>query len=178
MALSKERKQELLEQYATWLKEGNAVVLTEYTGMTMKDFDALRKEIRELGGEFHVVKNTLIKLAFEAAEMEVPAEIFLGSTALGVAFEEAPGVAKAIKAFGKENEAVKIKGGYMDERFMAADEVLLLADLPPLPVMRAKLLGVLNAPATKLVRVLNEPGTQLARVIKAYAEKSGEAAAA
>lgn len=71
MALSKERKQELLEQYATWLKEGNAVVLTEYTGMTMKDFDALRKEIRELGGEFHVVKNTLIKLAFEAAEMEV-----------------------------------------------------------------------------------------------------------
>lgn len=171
MALSKERKAEILAQYADWLSEGQAVVLAEYTGMTMPAFDTLRSKVREAGGEFHVVKNTLLRRAFADAKMEVPAEILLGSTALGVAFEDAPGIAKSLKDFAKDNPFLKIKGGHMDGRFMDAAEVNILAELPPLPVVRSQILGTLNAPASKLVRVLNEPGSSLARVIKAYADK-------
>jgi len=179
LALSKDKKKELLAQYVDWLKEGRAVVLAEYTGMDMKGFDSLRKDIREAGGEFHVAKNTLLKRAFADAEMDVDAEIFLGSTAIGIAFEDAPGLAKAIKDFGDQKDSpLKIKGGYMDGRFMQASEVNTLADLPPLPVVQAKLLGLFNTPAQKLVGVLNEPGASLARVVKAYSEKGGEAAAA
>lgn len=179
MALSKDKKKEMLAHYVDWVKEGRAVVLAEYTGMKMSDFDQLRRNVREAGGEFHVVKNTLLKRAFAEAEMELAPEMFLGSTALGVAFEDAPGLAKAIKEFGERKDSpLKVKGGFMDGRYLDAAEVKVLADLPPLPVVRAKLLGVLNAPAQKLVGILNEPGASLARVIKAYSEKGGEAAAA
>jgi large subunit ribosomal protein L10 len=172
LALSKERKHDILAEYADWLAEGHAVVFAEYTGLTMPAFHQLRKNVREVGGEFHVVKNTLIKRALADAKMEVPDEILLGSSAIGVAFEDAPALAKAMKDFGKDNQFLKIKGGYMDGRFMAGDEVNILADLPPLPVVRAKLLGLFNTPAQKLVSTINEPGTQIARVLKAYAEKA------
>lgn len=178
MAISKERKANLYAQYADWVKESKALVLVEYTGMTMKAFDTLRKEVRSAGGEFHVVKNTLLRRAFAEAGMEVPLDLTTGSSALGVAFEDAPALAKALKDYaGQKGSLLKIKGGFMDGKALSADGVNMLADLPPLPVVRAKLLGVINAPATKLVGVLNEPGASLARVIKAYADKSGAAAA-
>jgi large subunit ribosomal protein L10 len=179
LALSKDKKKELHAQYVDWLKEGRAVFLVEYIGMNMADFDGLRKDVRDADGEFHVVKNTLLKRAFADAEMDAPQDMFLGSTALGVAFQDAPAIAKAFKDFSeKKDSPLKIKGGYMDGRFMQASEVHILADLPPLPVMRAKLLGLFNTPAQKLVGVLNEPGASLARVVKAYSEKGAEAAAA
>ncbi len=102
--------------------------------------------------------------------VDAPEEYFLGSTALGIAFEDPPGVAKAIKDFGKDFEFVKIKGGFMDGQHMTADEIKSLAELPPLPVVRGQLLGVISAPASKLVRTLVEPGRSLAQVLKAHAD--------
>ncbi len=170
MALSKERKNEVLSQYETWLNKSEAIVLTEYTGLTMPQIDELRAEIRKAGGEFHVVKNTLGKRAFEAAGFEVPDEFFIGSTAMGIAFEDPPGIAKAIKDYGKLHDVVQIKGGFIGKQRMSADELKALADLPPLPVVRAQLLGVISAPASKLVRTIAEPGRSLAQVIKAHAD--------
>jgi len=170
LALSKERKNEVLSQYETWLNKSEAIVLTEYTGLTMPQIDELRAEIRKAGGEFHVVKNTLGKRAFEAAGFEVPDEFFIGSTAMGIAFEDPPGIAKAIKDYGKLHDVVQIKGGFIGKQRMSADELKALADLPPLPVVRAQLLGVISAPASKLVRTIAEPGRSLAQVIKAHAD--------
>ncbi len=170
MALSKERKKEALAQYETWLKESEGVVLTEYTGLSMLEMDELRRNVREAGGEFHVIKNTIGKRAFEAVGFDAPEEYFLGSTALGIAFEDPPGVAKAIKDFGKKHDVIKIKGGFLEGAHMTASEIIALADLPPLPVVQGQLLGVISAPASKLVRTLIEPGRSLAQVLKAHAD--------
>ena len=170
MALSRERKEELVAQYEAWLKEGKALILTEYTGLKMPQMDDLRAKARDAGAEFHVVKNRLGKRVFEAAGYDVPDELFIGSTAFGVAFQDAPGIAKVIKDFGKDNPVVKIKAGFMDGKLLSAADVIALAELPPLPVVRGQLLGVINAPASKLARTLAEPGRSLSQVIKAHAD--------
>ena len=170
MALSKERKQDLVVQYEAWLKESNGLFFAEYTGLKMPKMDDLRAKSREQGAEFHVIKNRLGQLVFEAAGIEIPDELFTGSTAVGVAFEETVNVAKVLKDFGKDNPALKIKAGFMDGKLLTADQVIALADLPPLPVVRGQLLGTIAAPASKLVRTIAEPGRSLAQVIKAHAD--------
>jgi large subunit ribosomal protein L10 len=175
LALSKEEKQTIVAEYEGWLKKSEAVFLTEYTGLTMPAFDELRKRVREAGGEYHVMKNTLGKLAFKSAGLDLPAEYLLGSTALGIAFSDAPGVAKAIADFAKEKEAVKIKGGFLGSRHLTSQEVARLATLPSLPVVRAQFLALLNTPATQLTRLLAEPGRRVAQVLKAHAEQPAAA---
>lgn len=170
MALSKERKEELVAQYQTWLKEARALILAEYTGLNMPQMDDLRSKARASGAEFHVVKNRLGKLVFEEAGIDVPDDLFTGSTAFGIAFEDAPSVAKIIRDFGKDAPALKIKAGFMDDRLLTADQVVALADLPPLEVVRGQLLGTILAPASKLARTLAEPGRSLAQVVKAHAD--------
>jgi large subunit ribosomal protein L10 len=138
----------------------------------MKDIDDLRRKAREVGGEFHVVKNTLGKLAFESGGYPVPEGYFQGSTAIGFAFTDGPALAKVLADFSRSNEFLKIKGGYLQKTPILAENVQALADLPSLPVMQARLLGVLLAPAGKFVRVLAEPARQMATVLKAYADKT------
>lgn len=171
MAVSKQRKNEILENYTEWLNKSRAIILTEYKGLSVKDLDQLRQKMRDAGGEFHIVKNTLGKILIKEAGFPLDENMFTGSTAIGFAFEDAPGLAKAISDFADTSEFVKIKGGYLSNRLMNATQVKALADLPPLPVVRAQLLGTINAPASKLVRVLAEPGRQIAAVIKAFSQK-------
>ena len=177
MALTKEKKREVQAQYEAWLEQSQAVFLVEYTGMNMPAFDALRHKVRAAGGEFHVVKNTLSKRAFEAQGFTLPGEYFLGSTAVGFAFEDAPAMAKILSETAKELPAVKIKGGLLDGQLVSAAEVRALADLPPLPVMRAHLLRTILAPASKIVRTLAEPGRQIAQVLKSFADAEADSAA-
>jgi large subunit ribosomal protein L10 len=178
LAITKQRKQELVGQYVDWLNQSRAIVLTEYTGLNMKDIDQLRSKIRDVGGEFHIVKNTLSKVAFDQAGLEYPDDLLLGSTAAAFAFEDAPGVAKALIDFAKDSEFIKIKAGYLEGNMISADEIKALAELPPLPVMRAQLLGVIMAPASKLARTIAEPARQLATVLQAYADKEKDSASA
>lgn len=177
MAISREKKQALVAQYQAWIERSQAMVVSSYTGLTMKDFDALRAKIRQADGEFHVVKNTLAKIAFQEAGLEFPDDLFEQDTAIGFAFADPPAVAKAIVELAKEHEAVRVKAGYLDGALISPQEVKALAELPPLPVMRARLLGALMAPATQLARLLAEPGRQVAAVVKAYAEQSTAEAA-
>ena len=177
MAKSKVQKEAMLTQYVEWVGKSQAVVLIEYSGLKMSNLDAIRAKIREVGGEFHVVKNTLAKLALEKAGYSVPASYAEKSTAIGFAFSDPAGFAKALTEVTKGMEAVKIKGGFMGKEALNPIQVKALASLPPLPVMRAQLLGVLQAPASKLVRTLAEPGRSLASVVKAYADKAAPTAA-
>jgi large subunit ribosomal protein L10 len=176
LAITKERKEEVLTQYADWMKRSQAVILVEYTGVTMKALDNIRAKDRETGGEFHVVKNTLARRAFTDMGMQFPSDYLVKSTAVSFAFNDPALTAKALTDATKGSEFVKVKGGFMSGQTLNAAQVKALADMPPLPVMRAQLLGVLQAPASKLARTIAEPARGLAAVLKAFSEKANAAA--
>jgi large subunit ribosomal protein L10 len=170
LAITKERKNELIAQYSEWVKNSKALVLTQYVGLTMKDIDTLRSKVRENGGEFHIMKNTLAKLAFEQAGLTILPGQLEGSTAVVFAFSDAPATVKTVTEFVRTSDFLKIKGGYLEKQALTPEGVKALADLPPLPVVRSQLLGTLLTPASRLVRTLAEPGRMIAAVIKAHAE--------
>ena len=178
MAITKERKQEVLATYEDWFKRSQAVILLEYTGAKMKDMDNIRAKVRESGAEFHVVKNTLARRAFAQQGMSLPEELLLKSTAVSFAFSDPAATAKALAEATKGMAFVKVKGGFMGGQMLNAAQVKALAELPPLPVVRSQLLGVLQAPASKLVRTIAEPARSLAAVFRAYSEKEEAPAAA
>ncbi len=170
MAITKEHKNDLINQYSDWVNRSKALVLTQYVGLTMKDIDSLRAKVRENGGEFHIIKNTLAKRAFEQAGLQIEQAQLEGSTAIVFAFVDAPATVKAVTDFAKGSEFLKVKGGFLEKQALTPAGVKALAELPPLPVVRAQLLGTLLAPASKLIRTLAEPGRMIAAVIKAHAE--------
>ena len=172
MALTKQRKEEILATYADWLKRSQSVILVEYTGARMKDMDAIRAKVRESGGEFHVVKNTLLRRALKDQGMSLPDAALLKSSAMSFAFNDSAATAKALADATKGMTFVKVKAGFMAGQLLDAAQVKSLAELPPLPVMRARLLGMLQAPAGQLVRTIAEPARSLAAVVKAYSEKA------
>ena len=178
MAITKERKEEVLAAYEDWMKRSQAVILVEYTGAKMKDLDGIRAKVRESGGEFHILKNTLARRAFASSGMELPQDYLVKSTAVSFAFTDPASTAKALNEATKGKEFLKVKGGFMSGQALDAAQVKALADMPPLPVVRAQLLGMLQAPAGKLARTIAEPARGLAAVIKAFTEKASEANAA
>jgi large subunit ribosomal protein L10 len=178
LAISRERKNEVVAQYSEWAGRSKAFFLAEYKGLTMKQLDDLRAKLRENGGEFHIIKNTLGELALKQAGMPLPKGFFQGSTAICFAFEDPANMAKIFNDFARTADALKVKGGYLGQDAISAEQVKSLADLPPLPVMRAQLMGTILAPASQLARVLAEPARQLAAVLKAHAEREAAPAAA
>jgi large subunit ribosomal protein L10 len=171
LAITKEHKQGVLATYEDWFKRSQAVILVEYTGAKMKDMDSIRAKVRESGAEFHVVKNTLARRVFAAQGMTLPDEFLLRSTAVSFAFTDPAATAKALADATKGMGFVKVKGGFMAGQMLNASQVKALAELPPLPVVRAQLLGMLQAPAGKLVRTIVEPARSLAAVFRAFSEK-------
>jgi large subunit ribosomal protein L10 len=166
----------MLTTYVDWLKRSQAVILVEYTGAKMKDMDGIRAKVRESGGEFHVVKNTLVRRALKERGMSLPDEFLLKSSAMSFAFADPAATAKALADATKAMSFVKVKAGFMAGELLSASQVKALSELPPLPVVRAQLLGVLQAPAGKLVRTIAEPARALAAVVRAYSEKAPAAA--
>jgi len=176
LALSRKMKEDVLAQYKDWLGRSQAVFVVEYTGLSVKALDGVRTKIRETGGEFHVLKNTLAVKAFEANGVKIPAGVFEKSTAVTFAFTDPASTAKALTEVMKTADAVKLKGGFLGNQVLTIDQVKALADLPPLPVVQAQLLGVLQAPAGKLVRTLAEPARALAFIIGTRSETASTAA--
>jgi large subunit ribosomal protein L10 len=164
----------MLAQYEEWLEKSQGVFVLTYNKMTMKDIDALRAKAREAGGQAHVVKNTLMELALK--ETGVESDTLTGTSLVGFALSDVAALAKVFSEATKA-ENFKLKGGYLDKRPITPSQVKELADLPPLPVMRARLLGTINGPAAQLARTIAEPARGLAAVIQANNEKAGAPAA-
>lgn len=177
MAFTKQHKNKMVAQYVEWLRQSQGVFVLNYSKMTMKEIDTLRAKAREAGAELHVVKNTLMKLALDEVGIQDKA-VFDGASLVGFAFSDIPALAKVLSDATAKSEIFAIKGGYLGNQPLSPAQVKALADLPPLPVMRAMLLGTISAPATKLVRTIAEPARGLAAVIKAYSEKGAAPAAA
>ncbi len=168
MAFSKKQKTDMMVEYQDWVSRSQAVFMLEYNKMSQKDIDALRAKAREAGGEMHIVKNTLFSIALDQLGYE-HGKLLENTTLVGFAFGDAPALAKIVNDAAKA-DMFKVKGGVLDKKPINPAQVKALADLPPLPVVRAQLLGVLQAPAAKLVRTIAEPGRSIAGVIKAYSE--------
>ncbi len=147
------------------------VLVVEYSGMTVPEFSDLRGKLAESGSECHVAKNSFMKKTLELAELPALDEHLKGQTAFVTGEEDVCGAAKVIKTFIKENKKPEIKAGILDGDVLDPTQINALADLPSREELLAKLLGIINEPASKLLRTINEPGGSLARVIKAKADK-------
>ncbi|MBI4770081.1 MAG: 50S ribosomal protein L10 [Chloroflexi bacterium] len=171
MALSKKRKEELVASYSELIQKSRGMILAEYKGLDMAGMNKVRAAVRDARGEFHITKNTLTELALKRAGLPVPGEKLTQTNAVGFAFEDVPGVARALVDFARESQFVAIKGGLLGSRALSPDDVTVLAELPPMPVVRARLLGVINAPARNLASVVAGSVRQVINVVKAYSEK-------
>jgi large subunit ribosomal protein L10 len=177
LAFTKERKSEIVAQYEKWLQKSQAVFVMEYSKMNMKTVNTLRAKLRDVGGEVHVVKNTLFKLVLDKTGAAHSESFMGGSSVVCFALSDAPAMAKALNEATAKSEIFTMKGGYLGAQKMSPDDIKALAALPPLATLRAKLLGTLLAPATQLVRTLAEPARSMAAVLKSYSEKEAAPAA-
>jgi len=146
------------------------VVVTHYSGLTVKEMGDLRGRMREAGALFKVTKNRLTRLALKDTKFEPLSDMFTGPTA--IAYSEDPvAAAKVAVDFAKENEKLIVLGGALDAETLDADGVKAVASLPSLDELRAKIVGMLNTPASRIAQVLQAPGGQVARVVGAYASQ-------
>ncbi|HET6390570.1 50S ribosomal protein L10 [Hyphomicrobium sp.] len=168
-------KRELIDYLHAELKSTGVVVVAHNTGMVAAQSAELRRRVKEAGGSVKVAKNKLAQLALKDTDAEKLSDLLKGPTVL--AFSTDPiAAAKATVAYAKGNDKLVILGGAMGKTILDAKGVQALADLPSLDELRAKIIGLLNAPATKIARTVKEPGAKLARVIQAKASKEEAAA--
>jgi large subunit ribosomal protein L10 len=175
LALTKNQKKERVAQYVDLLKKSQGIVLAEYGGLAAPGMNALRGRVREAQGEVHVVKNTLAEIALREAGLPASGEQIAGSTLIAFGIADVVGIAKAVVDTAKESEFVQVRGGFMDGKPLSSADVKTLASLPPLPVIRARLAGIIRAPAGKIAGVVSAPARNVVGVCKAFAQKSAAA---
>ncbi len=149
----------------------NAVWVVDYRGLSVKDLEALRGNIRETQSAMKVYKNTLVHIALAEEELPSMDEILEGPSAFVFSGEDPVASAKALTTYAKTNKNLVIKGGIMDGAFVNAEQVQAIASLPSREQLIAKLLGTISNPMTQVVRVLNGPMSAFARAVAAIAEK-------
>ncbi|MDX1664652.1 MAG: 50S ribosomal protein L10 [Candidatus Promineifilaceae bacterium] len=178
MAISRNRKEELVAQYVELLQQSKGYFLAEYRGIGVQQLEKLRADVREVDGAFHVTKNTLLQLALEEVGQPVPDELLTGQTATGFAMGELPALAKALVDFADEDERFALKGGAMGMTRLTPAEIEALADLPSLDELRAQIIGLINGPAQGLTTTVTNGVRQLINVVNAYAQSEDEGAEA
>lgn len=170
MAVSRAKKQETIAQLKSELTDAQLVVLLHNNGLTVAEVSELRRKMRAAGAGYKVAKNTLTKLAIKDTRFAGIDKLLTGPTAL--AYSKDPvAAAKVIQEYANNNEKIAIIGGALDGQTLAPAAIKNLATLPSLDELRAKIVGLLQAPATKIAGVLQAPAGQLARVVGAYAAK-------
>jgi large subunit ribosomal protein L10 len=168
-------KREFVAELSAVFAETSMVVVTRNAGMTVADVTALRRKMREAGASFKVAKNRLALLALEGTRFDGISPLLKGPTAL--AWSKDPvAVAKAAIDFAKTNDKFVLVGGALGNQVLDANGIKALSELPSLDSLRAKILGLIQAPATKVAGVLQAPAGQLARVFAAYADSKSEEA--
>ena len=165
-------KKLLTSEYIARLNASPFFIVVGYTGLKVAHLTELRKRLALAGAEVHIVKNTVFSVAAKEAGISDLNGSLAGQLAVVTGKKEISAAAKAVKNFAAEFDKLKTKFGYMGNQRLDEATILALADLPSLDVLRAKLLGLFNAPATKLVTMINTPATMLAQVLKAKSEKA------
>ncbi len=164
-------KKELVTTLNGILKDTTVVVVAHYSGLNVTQMQNLRKQMKQAGAAVKVAKNRLAKIALEGTDAAVIVPLLRGPTL--IAYSGDPVAApKVATDFAKTHERFVILGGAMGKTALDANAVKALAALPSLDELRARIIGLIDAPATKIARVVNAPAVKIARVVQAYAEKS------
>jgi large subunit ribosomal protein L10 len=165
-------KQILTKEYIGRLNGSPFFIVVGYQGLKVEQLTTLRKSLNKTSAEVHVVKNSIFRIAAKEAGVADLNGALAGQIAVVTGQKDVSAAAKALKTFAADNDKLKIKFGYLNNARMEAADIMTLADLPSIEVLRSKILGVINAPAQKLVTLINTPASQLARVIKAKSEQA------
>jgi large subunit ribosomal protein L10 len=164
-------KQNISAEYITRLNASPFFIVVDYQGLKVGPITELRKRLHKAGAEMHVVKNSIFRIAAKEAGVADLTGTLTGQIAVVTGRQDVSSAAKVLKTFSSEFDKPKLKFGYLNSQRLEGKDLIVLADLPSIDVLRGKLLGLINTPATSLVRILNTPATQLAQVIKAKSEK-------
>jgi large subunit ribosomal protein L10 len=163
-------KKAAIESLNGVFKASNVVVVAHYSGLTVAQLQTLRKQMRAAGASVKVAKNRLAKIALEGTDVASIGPLLKGPTL--IAYSNDPvGASKVAVDFAKGHEKFVILGGAMGKTALDPNAVKALAALPSLDELRAKIVGLIQAPATKIAQVINAPAAKLARVVQAYADK-------
>src|SRR5580765_1388997 len=155
-------KQNLTKEYLTRLNASPFFIVVDYKGLNVGHMTELRKRLTKAGAEVHVVKNSIFRIAAKEAGVGEMNGALAGQLAVVTGQKDISTAAKVVKKFGTEFDRLKVDFGYLNNQRLEQKDLLALADLPSIEVLRSKFLGLLNAPATTLVRLLNTPAGQLA----------------
>lgn len=165
-------KSSLSQEYLVRLNASPFFILVDYRGLKVGHFQELRQRLRQTGAEVHVIKNSAFRLAANQAGLADLTGALAGQLAVVTGSRDVSAAAKVLKTFQAEFERPRLQFGYLGNRRLEKADLQTLADLPSLEVLRGKLLGVLQTPASQLVRLLHTPAQQLARVLQARVEKA------
>lgn len=169
--MDRAEKREFVTELNGVFKAAGSVVVAHYAGLTVAQMNDLRSKMRAAGGTVKVAKNRLAKIALQGTESEGVADLFKGQTL--IAYSDDPITAPKIASeFAKGTDKLVILGGAMGSTTLNADGVKALATLPSLDELRAKIVGMIQTPATRIAQVVNAPAGGVARVIGAYARKN------
>lgn len=173
--MNRTEKQELIDDLHSEFGKSPHAILVDFRGLTVPAVTEFRRKVRQAGSRYRVVKNSLALRALKGTPMEGLAPKFQETTGVAYTATDPVALAKVLVDFAKDHPALVVKAGLVSgSQMLDANGVKALSAMPSLPELRARLLGLLNAPATKLVRLLNTPAEQLARVLKAHGEKAAE----
>src|SRR6202521_1920284 len=165
-------KKELVAALNAAFKATNVVVVAHYSGLTVAQMQNLRRQMKHAGAAVKVAKNRLAQIALDGTDVATIGPLLKGPTL--IAFSGDPVAAPKVAVdFAKTHERFVILGGAMGKTALDPNGVKALASLPSLDELRAKIVGLIQAPATKIAQVINAPAAKLARVVQAYANKSG-----
>ena len=169
--VDRSEKEQLVSSLREGLTESNLVIVTQQKGLSVAEVSDLRRQIREVGAQYKVAKNTLARLAVAGTDMESINVFFSGPTAL--AYSKDPvAAAKVTMKFANSNEKLKILGGILNGKVLNGKDIEILSKLPSLDELRAKIIGIISTPATRVAGVLQAPAGKLARVFSAYGKKA------
>lgn len=168
--MDRAQKPVVVEELNRVFNEVNVVVVTRNLGLTVAQSTALRLKMRDAGATYKVTKNSLAKIATKGTVYESISDLLTGPVALASSIDPVA-AAKVVVEFAKTNDRLEIVGGAMGSTVLDVDGVKALATMPSLDELRAKIVGLVQAPATKVVQIIQAPAGQLARVFGAYAAK-------
>ena len=159
--MNKEQKKNYIKDMTSQFENSEAVLVTHYQGLNMKQLDDLRKQMREYGIQFKITKNRITKLALQNSRCKDLANLFTGPTAIALS-KDVISSAKILMKFSKENKNLKILGGIMGKDLLDVAEVAKVATLPTLEEARAKIIAILRSPAQKIASILLAPASKIA----------------
>jgi large subunit ribosomal protein L10 len=169
--MNKNKKKNYIEEMKVFFNKTSSVFVTHYQGLTVKQIDQLRAEMRKHGILFKITKNRITKLALEGSKFKKLENLFSGPTAVAFS-EDAITSAKILTKFAKSNSNLKIIGGIMEEEPLSLEDVEKIATLPTLNEARAKIVGILTSPAQKIISILLAPGSKIAILARAKSNKT------